>query len=344
MGYLSLFPRTTASTSIMNVLQRATLLLYAFDDDPDATDPQHEVDVAVSLLARLPRIAAIASAAYSAEANQSELSIPPIEPGLSMAETILRVLRGPEGYTREEARVLDTMLMLHAEHGGGNNSTFTCRVLSSSGTDPYSAYAAAMGSLKGPKHGGANFKVGQMIDDVCDHVADPSDTEAMEAYIAKIAAGEAFDGTGLLYGIGHAVYTLSDPRAAIIRRYAGALAEHKGLSRRFHTIEAIEDLAPAVVSRVRGTSKPLCANVDLYAGFVYDMLGIPAEMHTPIFAIARLSGWVAHRMEELYGAGRIIRPAYVVPWASTCPVYVPIADRAGDEPPLPAPLAQSSPH
>ncbi|MEY8436169.1 citrate synthase [Atopobiaceae bacterium 24-176] len=344
VGYLSLFPRTTASSSIMNVLQRATLLLYAFDDAPDATDPQHEVDVAISLLARLPRIAAIASAAYSAEASQSELSIPPIEPGLSMAETILRVLRGSEGYTRDEAKVLDTMLMLHAEHGGGNNSTFTCRVLSSSGTDPYSAYAAAMGSLKGPKHGGANFKVGQMIDDVCAHVADPADTEAMKAYLAKIAAGEAFDGTGLLYGIGHAVYTLSDPRAAIIRRYAGALAEKKGLSQRFATIEAIEDLAPRVVMDVRGTSKPLCANVDLYAGFVYDMLGIPAEMHTPIFAIARLAGWVAHRMEELYGAGRIIRPAYVVPWASTCPMYVPIAARSGEEPPLPAALAQSSPH
>lgn len=342
VGYLSLFPRTTASSSIMNVLQRATLLLYAFDADPDATDPQHEVDVAISLLARLPRIAAIASAAYSAEANETELRIPPIPSGLSMAETILDVLRGTAGFTREEAMVLDTMLMLHAEHGGGNNSTFTCRVLSSSGTDPYSAYAAAMGSLKGPKHGGANFKVGQMIDDVAAHVEDPSDREAVAAYLAKIAAGEAFDGTGLLYGMGHAVYTLSDPRAVLIRRYAAALAEKKGLADRFHLIEAIEDEAPAVVAKVRGTTKPLCANVDLYAGFVYDMLGIPAEMHTPIFAISRLSGWVAHRMEELYGASRIIRPAYVVPLAKR-PHYVPIAER-GDEPPIPAALLQSSPH
>lgn len=324
-GCLALFPRTTASSSIMNVLQRATLLLYAFDENPDATDPEHEIDVALSLLARLPRIAAIASNAYSAETNQTQLRIPPIEPGLSMAETILDVLRGEKNYSHEEAMVLDSMLMLHAEHGGGNNSTFTCRVLSSSGTDPYSAYAAAMGSLKGPKHGGANFKLGQMIDDVAAHVKDPTDDEEVVAYLERIARKEAFDGSGLLYGVGHAVYTLSDPRAEIIRSQAAQLAQNKGYTSRYQLIHAIERLGPQVVQKVRQTAKPLCANVDLYAGFVYDMLDIPAEMHTPIFAIARLSGWVAHRMEELYGAGRIIRPAYIS--VESHPTYVPLNDR-----------------
>ena len=324
-GYLSLFPRTTASSSIMNVLQRATLLLYAFDETPDDTSPEHEVDVALSLLARLPRIAAVASTAYSAEAAQEQLRIPPITGGLSMAETILDVLRGDAGYTPEEAQVLDTMLMLHAEHGGGNNSTFSTRVLSSSGTDAYSAYAAAMGSLKGPKHGGANYKVGQMIDDVAEHVRSAGDDDEVRAYLRRIAAKDAFDGTGLLYGIGHAVYTKSDPRAVLIRRYAAKLAGQKGMEERFRLINAIERLAPGVVQEARGTTKPLCANVDLYAGFVYDMLDIPAEMHTPIFAIARLSGWAAHRMEELYGASRIIRPAYVS--VAEARDYAPMAER-----------------
>ena len=215
--------------------------------------------------------------------------------------------------------------IFHAEHGGGNNSTFTCRVLSSSGTDPYSAYAAAMGSLKGPKHGGANFKLGQMIDDVAAHVKDPTDDEEVVAYLERIARKEAFDGSGLLYGVGHAVYTLSDPRAEIIRSQAAQLAQNKGYTSRYQLIHAIERLGPQVVQKVRQTAKPLCANVDLYAGFVYDMLDIPAEMHTPIFAIARLSGWVAHRMEELYGAGRIIRPAYIS--VESHPTYVPLNDR-----------------
>jgi citrate synthase len=324
-GYLSLFPRTTASSSIMNVLQRATLLLYAFDENPDDTSPEHEIDVALSLLGRLPRIAAIAHNAYEAEANQSELRIPPVTEGLSMAETVLDVLRAGHGFTRAEAMVLDVMLMLHAEHGGGNNSTFTTRVLSSSGTDPYSTYAAAMGSLKGPKHGGANYKVGQMVNDIAAHVEDPGNDEQVEAYLRKIVARHAFDYTGLVYGLGHAVYTMSDPRAQLIKTYARGLAKQKGMEERMTLIEAIERLAPPIVQEARHTSKPICANVDLYAGFVYDMLGIPQDMHTPIFAIARLSGWVAHRMEELYGAARIIRPAY----CSIAPLqeYVPMAQR-----------------
>ena len=309
-GYLSLFPRTTESSSIMNVLARSTLLLYAFDENPDDTSAQHEVDVSISMLARLPRIAAIAHAASIAVQEGTELAVPPVRQGNSMAETVLDVLRGDEGFTREEAMMLDVMLMLHAEHGGGNNSTFTCRVLSSSGTDAYSAYAAAMGSLKGPKHGGANAKVGAMIADVAEHVADWSNEDELASYLEQIARGEAFDRTGLVYGMGHAVYTKSDPRARVVRGYARRLAELKGCEEKLALIEGIERLSPDIVRSVRGTNKPICANIDLYTGFVYSMLGISEDLYTPIFAMARMAGWTAHRMEELYGSGRIIRPAY----------------------------------
>ena len=309
VGYLDIFPRATASTSIMNVLQRASLLLYAFDKSPDDTTPQHEIDVALSLLGRLPRIAAIAHSAMKAQADKRRLVVPPVREGYSMAETILDVLRGNEGFTRDEAMMLDVMLMLHAEHGGGNNSTFSCRVLSSSGTDAYSTYAAAMGSLKGPKHGGANERVGAMVEDVARHVGNWEDDGEVEDYLAKIANRQAFDRKGLIYGIGHAVYTLSDPRAVIVKRYAERLAREKGCYDRFALIESIERLAPGIVAMTRGVDKPLCANIDLYSGFVYDMLGVSSDLHTPLFAIARMAGWVAHRMEELYGAARSIRPA-----------------------------------
>lgn len=324
-GYLSLFPRTTESSSIMNVLARSTLLLYAFDERPDDTSPTHEIDVSLSMLARLPRIAAIAHEASVAVRDDARLAVPPVRQGFSMAETVLDVLRGEKGYTREEAMLLDVMLMLHAEHGGGNNSTFTCRVLSSSGTDAYSAYAAAMGSLKGPKHGGANAKVAAMIEDVASHVSRWDDDDELASYLERIAHKEAFDRTGLIYGMGHAVYTKSDPRARLVRRYAGSLAAQKGLGERFELIKSIERLAPGIVQEVRGTTKPICANIDLYTGFVYAMLGIPDDLYTPIFAMARLAGWTAHRMEELYGSGRIIRPAYnsVIERRS----YVPIDER-----------------
>lgn len=324
-GYLSLFPRTTESSSIMNVLARSTLLLYAFDENPDDTSPTHEVDVSLSMLARLPRIAAIAHEASVAVHDGTKLAVPPVRQGFSMAETVLDVLRGDEGFTREEAMLFDVMLMLHAEHGGGNNSTFTCRVLSSSGTDAYSAYAAAMGSLKGPKHGGANYKVGEMVDDIAEHVSRWDNEDELASHLERIAHKEAFDGTGLIYGMGHAVYTKSDPRARLVRRYAGKLAAEKGLGEKFQLIQDIERLAPGVVREARGTRKPICANIDLYTGFVYSMLGIPADLYTPIFAMARLAGWTAHRMEELYGSGRIIRPAYnsVIEGRD----YVPIEER-----------------
>ncbi|MCH4053501.1 MAG: citrate synthase [Atopobiaceae bacterium] len=326
VGYLDIFPRATASNSIMNVLQRASLLLYAFDDHPDDTSPEHEVDVALSLLGRLPRIAAIAHSANQAREDNRRLIVPPVRDGYSMAETILDVLRGADGFSREEALLLDVMLMLHAEHGGGNNSTFACRVLSSSGTDAYSTYAAAMGSLKGPKHGGANERVGAMVEDIAQHVSHWDDDAELEDYLAKIAHRQAFDRSGLIYGIGHAVYTLSDPRAQIIKRYASKIAKDKGCYDRFALIESIERIAPDVVRDARGVDKPLCANIDLYSGFVYSMLGIPSDLHTPIFAIARMSGWVAHRMEELYSSGRINRPAYNS-YLVEHPSYEPIESR-----------------
>lgn len=243
-----------------------------------------------------------------------------------MAETVLDVLRGDEGFSREEAMMLDVMLMLHAEHGGGNNSSFTCRVLSSSGTDAYSAYAAAIGSLKGPRHGGANYKAGEMIDDVAEHVRDwSSDTEVAD-YLTQILNRQAFDRTGLIYGLGHAVYTVTDPRAEVVRHYARALAERKGQLDKLELIGRVERLGPQLMRDVRGITKPISTNIDLYTGFVYAMLGIPRDLYTPIFALARMSGWAAHRMEELYGPARIIRPAYNS--YMTDQSYVPLAERA----------------
>lgn len=325
-GFLHVFPRTNASHSIMNILQRSTLLMYSFDKTPDDTSPTHEIDVAITLLSRLPRIAAIAQAAMTAEENAEQLVIPPVREEFSMAESVLDVLRGNRGFTREEAMLLDVMLMLHAEHGGGNNSTFSCRVLSSSGTDAYSAYSAAIGSLKGPKHGGANFKVGEMIADIEHNVRDWDNDDEIASYLGRILRKEVFDGAGLIYGMGHAVYTKSDPRAELVKRYARALAEERGIADELDLIESIERLAPQVMRDVRGIKKAVCANIDMYTGFVYSMLGVPQDMYTPIFAIARMAGWAAHRMEELYGAGRIIRPAY-----NSCMAYhtyTPLAERA----------------
>ncbi len=309
-SYLSNFPRTTYSHSIMNVLQRATLLLYAFDPTPDDVSPVHEIDVALSLLGRWPRVASVAHAAYQATQEDRRVAIPPAREDYSVAESILDVLRGDEGFTRDEALLLDVMLMLHAEHGGGNNSTFATRVLSSSGTDAYSAYAAAIGSLKGPKHGGANYKAGEMIEDIAAHVQNWESDDELAAYLTRILQRDAFDHSGLIYGLGHAVYTVTDPRAEIVKRYAGRLADQCGEREKFELIKRVERLGPLLMREVRGISKPISTNIDMYTGFVYSMLRIPQDMFTPIFAIARMAGWAAHRMEELYGAARIIRPAY----------------------------------
>ena len=324
-GYLHVFPRTNATHSIMNILQRSTLLMYSFDKTPDDTSPTHEIDVAITLLARLPRIAAIAQAAITAAANDERLVIPSIREKCSMAESVLDVLRGSEGFTHDEALLLDVMLMLHAEHGGGNNSAFSCRVLSSSGTDAYSAYAAAIGSLKGPKHGGANYKVGEMFADIEHNVRDWNDDDELAAYLGRILRKEVFDKTGLIYGVGHAVYTKSDPRAQIVKLYARYLAQKRGIADELDLIENVERLAPRVMRDVRGIKKTVSANIDMYTGFVYSMLGVPQEMYTPIFAIARMAGWAAHRMEELYGANRIIRPAYRS--VLTTQGYTPLSER-----------------
>lgn len=324
-GYVSEFPISTKSKSIMNVLSRAVLLLYAFDETPDDISPAHEVDVALSLLARLPRIAAIAHTTRQAELEGRRAHVPRPVDSYSMAETILQILREGDDFTHDEAMLLDVMLMLHAEHGGGNNSTFACRVLSSSATDAYSAYSAAIGSLKGPRHGGANSKVTAMHADIREHVRRWDDDGEVAGYLMKILNREAFDGSGLIYGMGHAVYTLSDPRAKLCRRYARKLAEEKGLGEEFALIERIERLAPQVMRDVRGTDKPICANIDLYTGFIYNMLGVPEDLYTPLFAVARMAGWAAHRMEEIYGANRIIRPAYNS--VMTYEPYVPLAER-----------------
>ena len=217
------------------------------------------------------------------------------------------------------------MLMLHAEHGGGNNSTFTTRVLSSSGTDAYSAYAAALGSLKGPKHGGANYKAGEMIEDIAAHVSNWESDDEVALYLTKILQRDAFDRTGLIYGLGHAVYTVTDPRAEIVKRYAAKLAAEKGQADKLELIKRVERLGPEVMRNVRGITKPISTNIDMYTGFVYQMLGVPRELFTPIFAIARMAGWAAHRMEELYGPARIIRPAYNAVMKRTD--YKPLAER-----------------
>lgn len=324
-GYLDIFPRTTYSHSIMNVLQRATLLLYAFDRNPDDTTPTHEIDVALSLLGRWPRVASVAHQAYVAAQENTRLKVPPARQEYTMAETILDILRGDQGFTREEAMMLDVMLMLHAEHGGGNNSSFSCRVLSSSGTDAYSAYAAALGSLKGPKHGGANFKAGEMMEDIADHVRDWSSDAEVADYLEQVLRGQAFDHQGLIYGLGHAVYTVTDPRAEVVRSYARSLAQQKGQLDRFELIRRVERLGPQVMRDVMGIQKPISTNIDMYTGFVYTMLGIPKDLFTPLFAMARLAGWAAHRMEELYGPARIIRPAYST--YMTDRTYVPIDQR-----------------
>lgn len=327
--YVTQFPITTASSSIMNVLQRAVLQLYAYDSDPDSITPEHEIDVALSLLARLPRIAAYAYTYRTARGQGRNAHVPIPDPELSTAEAILQVLRESDDFTHEEAMLLDVMLMLHAEHGGGNNSTFACRVLSSSATDAYSAYAAAIGSLKGPRHGGANAKVVAMHEDIRAHVVNWEDEDELAAYLEKILRRQAFDGSGLIYGMGHAVYTLSDPRAELCRRYARSLAASKDLGEEFALIERIERLAPQVMRDVRGTKKPICANIDLYTGFIYQMLGIPQDLFTPLFAVARMAGWSAHRMEELLCAHRIIRPAYRSVMEHE--TYVPIAQRRGSD-------------
>ena len=330
---------THPSRDVMNMLARAVLQLYADDPEPNDTGAKHEIDTATMLIARLPRIAVLAYYAMRQYHEGGDMVWHGPQAGLSTAQTILDMLRPDHVYTDEEAHMLDVMLMLQAEHGGGNNSTFTCRVLTSSGTDAYAAYAGAISSLKGPKHGGANRKVRDMVKDLEAHVSDWGDEGQVADYLRRVVRREAGDGSGLIYGMGHAVYTKSDPRARICHRYAARMAAGTQFEAELHLIEAIERLTPEVMAQEKGTQKVLCANIDLYTGFVYNMLGIPEALYTPMFATARMAGWAAHRFEELVSGRRIIRPAYKS--IMNPHPYVPLSERgceAGFVPPTPAEL------
>jgi citrate synthase len=285
-------------------------MLYATAPNPEDRSYRNEMMTAISLLSRLPRIMVLAWYAKQAKFYNGSMIIHPFIPGQDTAETILSMLRPDRQFTPEEARMLDVLMTLHAEHGGGNNSTFTCRVLSSADTDPYSAYAAAIGSLKGAKHGGANHKVRAMQAEIKENVKNWENDDEVAAYLAKIVNKQAFDHTGLVYGMGHAVYTKSDPRAVICKRYASKLAAGTEFEAEYKLLESIERLSPQVMAQERGITKTMCANIDMYTGFVYNMMGIPEDLYTPIFACSRMAGWAAHRMEEIISGKRIIRPAY----------------------------------
>lgn len=298
------------SSNLMNSLQRCILTLYSYDTDPDNIAIDNVLRQSIQLIAKLPVIAVYAYHAYRHFRMDDNLMIRNPDPNLSTAENILQMLRPDGQFTELEARVLDCALVLHAEHGGGNNSTFTNHVVTSSGTDTYSAMAASMASLKGPRHGGANLKVQQMINDIKSHLTNWEDEDEITEYLTKILHKEAFDHSGLIYGMGHAVYTYSDPREVILKQYAKKLSDAKGTEAEFALLDRIEKISIKLLTDEHKIFKPICANVDFYSGFVYTMLGIPDELYTPLFAIARISGWSAHRLEELVNQGKIIRPAY----------------------------------
>ena len=298
------------NANIMNAMQRCVLALYTYDDNPEDISPENVLRQSLELIAKLPEIAVYSYHAYRHFRKDETLLIRNPEKGRSLAENILYMLRPDGQYTELEAKVLDVALILHAEHGGGNNSTFTTHVVTSSGTDTYSAIAASIGSLKGPRHGGANLKAQGMFDNIKKSVKDWTNEDEIREYLRLILDKKAFDKTGLIYGMGHAVYTISDPREKILKSYAQKLASEKGLDEEFALYDRVERIAGEEIMTHRKMLKPVCANVDFYSGFVYTMLNIPEELFTPIFAIARITGWSAHRLEELLNAGKIIRPAY----------------------------------
>ncbi len=298
------------SPDMMNTLARSVLTLYAYDNYANDISIANVLRQCLELTALLPVISVYGYQAYSHYHAGKSLFIHKPLPQLSTAENILHLLRPDGTYTQLEARILDLALVLQAEHGGGNNSTFTTHVVTSSGTDTYSVIASSLGSLKGPKHGGANIKVTEMFEDIKSNIKDWNDDEEIRVYLNKLLCGEAFDRSGLIYGMGHAVYSLSDPRADIFKSFVKQLSEAKGYSKEYQLYEKIEHLAPEVIADKRKIYKGVSANVDFYSGFVYHMLGLPKELYTPIFAVARMAGWSAHRIEELTNAGKIIRPAY----------------------------------
>ncbi len=299
------------SRDVMNSMTKSILTLASYDKEVNAATVECCIRQCMELIAVFPMLAVYGYHAYNHYMNDASMYIHRPRPELSTAENILRMLRPDRAYTRLEAKVLDIVLMLHMEHGGGNNSTFTTRVVTSSGSDTYSAIAAAMSSLKGPKHGGANIKVMEMIQDIRKHVSDKTDREEVRAYLSRIIDGKAFDGKGLIYGMGHAVYSVSDPRERILKSYVESLASAKHQEENIILYNIIEEEAPKLIAEKRHIFKGVSPNVDFYSGFVYEMLGIPIELYTPLFAIARIVGWSAHRIEEMIGMNKIIRPAYM---------------------------------
>ena len=313
------------SDDMMNSLARSVLTLHSYDDNPNDTSLPNVLRQCLKLIAVFPMLSVYGYQAYNFYIEKQSLFIHQPNPALSTAENILHLLRPDSSYTELEAHVLDIALVLHAEHGGGNNSTFTTHVVTSSGTDTYSAIAAALCSLKGPKHGGANLKVMKMFDDLKREIRDWKDDEAVSAYLEALLDKRAFDNAGLIYGMGHAVYSISDPRAEVFRGYVEQLSKEKGLEEEYNLYAKVAELAPKIISSRKKIYKGVSPNVDFFSGFAYSMLGLPLELYTPIFAVSRISGWSAHRMEELINAGKIIRPAYKSISEDTD--YIRLADR-----------------
>lgn len=317
------------TNDMMNSLMRSVLTLYAYDSNANDISLPNVMRQCLQLIANFSVLAVYGYQAYDHYIRGNSLVIHPPKPELSTAENILHMLRPDSRYTETEAHILDVALILHAEHGGGNNSTFTTHVVTSSGSDTYSTIAAALSSLKGPKHGGANIKVIQMFEDMKKNISDRRNEREVREYLAALLNKKAFDKSGLIYGMGHAVYSLSDPRAEILKSFFEKLSEEKGMEEEFRFYSLVERLAPEVIAEERRIYKGVSANVDFYSGLVYHMLGLPLELFTPIFAIARISGWSAHRMEELINGGKIIRPAYMS--VSKRKDYIPLAERTADE-------------
>ena len=313
------------SRDMMNMLARSVLTLYAYDDNGSDTSIPNVLRQSIQLIALFPVLAVYGYQSYSHYEMGQSMFIHPPKDDVSVAENILHLLRPDSQYTKLEAKLLDMALVLHADHGGGNNSTFTTRVVSSSGTDTYSAIAAALCSLKGPKHGGANIKVVEMFADLKENVKDWSDEDQIREYLLKLLHKEAFDHAGLIYGMGHAVYSISDPRSKILSKFVKKLSEEKGREEEYHLYASVERLAREVIAQERKIYKGVSANIDFYSGFIYNMLGLPHELYTPLFAIARIAGWCAHRMEELVNGNRIIRPAYKA--VAPLKEYVPLKER-----------------
>ena len=299
------------SEDIMNSMTRSILTLASYDENAKDNSVHNSLRQCIQLIAEFPLLAVYSYNAYIHYEKQKSLVIHKPNPQLSTAENLLMLLRPDQNYTPIESKTLDTALILHMEHGGGNNSTFTTRVVTSSGSDTYSTMAAAMSSLKGPKHGGANIKVMDMMEDIRQNVKDTEDRDELEAYLNKILEKDAFDHKGLIYGMGHAIYSVSDPRERIFKQYVEKLATEKGREKDMRLFQSVEDLAPALIAGKRNRTRMVSPNVDFYSGFVYDMLGIPRELYTAIFAVARIVGWSAHRIEELICTDKIIRPAYM---------------------------------